>query len=78
MEIHAFDWRYDPQKAIEGVQHLILKKCPSIADVCGKTFSPIRNFVSRHRVQITTLLPSDLSPDTHYLITPSELHPFIP
>ena len=38
VEIHAFGWRYDTQKVIEGVQHRILKKCLSIAEVEGKRF----------------------------------------
>jgi len=76
VEIHSFDCGYDPRKAVEGAKDLVLNKNVRLLLMLGgDTFSPIRDFVTRHRVLTTTLLPSDLSPDTPYLIAPSELHP---
>lgn len=76
IEIHAFDCGYNSQKAIKGAQHLVLNKNVRLLLMLGgDTFSPMRDFVIRHRMLTTTLLPSDLSPDRPYLIVPSELHP---
>jgi len=41
----------------------------------GDTYPPVQNYLNRHKILASTLLPSDLSPDTPYLIAPCELHP---
>ena len=76
-------WKFMPligdmiHKKRSKVCSILSSKMPVYCWFGGETCSPSRNFVIRHRVQITTLLASDLPPDTPYLITPSELHPFI-
>jgi branched-chain amino acid transport system substrate-binding protein len=41
----------------------------------GDTFTPVADYLMDRRILTSTLLPSDLSPDTPYLIAPSEVHP---
>jgi branched-chain amino acid transport system substrate-binding protein len=41
----------------------------------GDSFAPALPYLMRRRVLVATLLPSDLSPDTPYLIAPAEVHP---
>lgn len=41
----------------------------------GDTFRPVARYLTEQKILTATLLPSDLSPDTPYLIAPSEIHP---
>lgn len=41
----------------------------------GDSFAPALSYLMARRVLVATLLPSDLSPDTPYLIAPAEVHP---
>lgn len=41
----------------------------------GDSFAPALPWLMARRALVATLLPSDLSPDTPYLIAPSEVHP---
>ncbi|WP_420352045.1 ABC transporter substrate-binding protein [Paenirhodobacter sp.] len=41
----------------------------------GDSFAPALPWLMTQRVLVATLLPSDLSPDTPYLIAPAEVHP---
>lgn len=41
----------------------------------GDSFAPALTWLMARRVLVATLLPSDLSPDTPYLIAPAEVHP---
>lgn len=76
VKIVPFDCGYDPQRAIEGARHLVLSEKVSLLMMLGgDTLTPLRGFLSDNKVLTSTLLPSDLSPDTRYLIAPSELHP---
>ena len=72
VDIHSFDCGYNPQKSIKCSQHLNLNKYVLLLLMLGGApFYSIWDFVTRHHVLITTLLPSDLSPNIHYLIAPS-------
>lgn len=76
VEIVAFDDEYDPVRAVVGAKYLVLEKeVKIILMLGGDTVPAITNFLSRNKVLATTLLPSDLSPDTPYLIAPCEVHP---
>ncbi|QYX56622.1 ABC transporter substrate-binding protein [Roseovarius sp. SCSIO 43702] len=76
IRIHAFDCGYDPDRAMEGARRLVEQnKVKLLMMLGGDTLTPVRGFLTRHKVLTSTLLPSDLSPDTPYLIAPSELHP---
>lgn len=76
IKVHAFDCGYEPARAMDGAQHLVQKHGVKLMMMLGgDTFTPVRDFLMRNKVLTSTLLPSDLSPDTPYLIAPSELHP---
>ena len=76
IKIHAYDCGYDPEKALEGATHLVRQHDIKLLMMLGgDTFTLVRDFLTRNKVLTSTLLPSDLSPDTPYLIAPSELHP---
>ncbi len=76
LEIIPYDCGYDGAKAVAGARKLVLEDNVKLLMMLGgDTFLPIQDFVTRHRVLTSTLLPSDLSPDTPYLIAPCEVHP---
>lgn len=76
LRIIPFDCGYDPERAMEGARHLVLtEQVKLLMMLGGDTFTPLRSFLTENRVLTSTLLPSDLSPDTRYLIAPSEVHP---
>lgn len=76
VEIVAFDDEYDPARAVVGAKHLVLERDVKIILMLGgDTVPAISNFLTRNKMLATTLLPSDLSPDTPYLIAPCEVHP---
>ncbi|MCV6586042.1 MAG: ABC transporter substrate-binding protein [Marinibacterium sp.] len=41
----------------------------------GSSFAPVVPYLMDRRVLVSTLLPTDLSPDTPYMIAPAEAHP---
>lgn len=76
VEIVAYDDQYDPTCAILGAKYLVLEQGVKIVLMLGgDTVPAISDFLTRSRMLATTLLPSDLSPDTPYLIAPCEVHP---
>ena len=76
VEIVGYDDQYDPARAVLGAKHLVLEcNVKIILMLGGDTVPAISDFLTRNKVLATTLLPSDLSPDTPYLIAPSEVHP---
>lgn len=76
IKIHAYDCRYEPDRALEGAVELVQKHdCKLLLMLGGDTFAPVQGFLMRNKVLTSTLLPTDLSPDTPYLIAPSEAHP---
>lgn len=76
VRIIPFDCEYDPQRAVEGARHLVhTEQVKLLMMLGGDTLAPLRGFLTENKVLTSTLLPSDLSPDTRYLIAPSEVHP---
>ena len=76
VEIVAYDDQYDPARAVLGAKQLVLEYGVKIILMLGgDTVPAIADFLTRSRMLATTLLPSDLSPDTPYLIAPCEVHP---
>ena len=76
VSIIPFDCGYDPEQAMEGARHLVrTEQVRLLMMLGGDTFTPVRQFLNENKVLTSTLLPSDLSPDTRYLIAPAEVHP---
>lgn len=76
IEIVAYDCGYDPERALAGARKLIQDEdVKFLMMLGGDTFTPIQEYVRQRKILTSTLLPSDLSPDTPYLIAPSEIHP---
>lgn len=76
VRIHAVDCQYDPRLAIQGATELVQKHDVQLLMMLGgDTYTPVASYLTEKRVLTSTLLPSDLSPDSPYLIAPSEAHP---
>lgn len=76
IRIHAHDCGYEPEEAREGALQLVQQHDVKLMMMLGgDTFTPVADYLNEKRILTSTLLPSDLSPDTPYLIAPSEVHP---
>lgn len=76
VEIISYDTLDDPERSASGAQMLVDQE-----NVCflmtlgGSSLRAVQPYLNARKVLTSTLLPSDLSPDTPYLIAPSETHP---
>ncbi|EAU42086.1 ABC transporter, periplasmic substrate-binding protein, putative [Fulvimarina pelagi HTCC2506] len=76
VEIVAADCACDRPSIVESAKALINDQdVKLLMTLGGDMLAPIQNFLTRNKVLTTTLLPSDLSPDTPYLVAPCEVHP---
>ena len=76
VDIVSYDDAYDPSRALLGAKKLVYEDgVRFIMMLGGDTFPAVQDFVNQQKMLVSTLLPSDLSPDTPYLIAPSEVHP---
>jgi branched-chain amino acid transport system substrate-binding protein len=76
VEIVDYDSRYDPSLALAGAKKLVLEdEVKFILMLGGDTYPAVQPFFNQHKMLVSTNLPSDLSPDTSYLIAPCEVHP---
>lgn len=77
VEIVPYDSGYDPVRALLGMKKLIREDGVSfVMTLGGDCFAPpIQDFINQHKMLVSTLLPSDLSPNTPYVIAPCEVHP---
>ena len=77
VEIVAYDNEYDPDKALLGLRKLISEdNVQFIMMLGGDTLVPaVQEVINRRKMLVSTLLPSDLSPNTPYIIAPCEVHP---
>lgn len=76
VQLVAEDCGYDPDQAIEAARRLVQDNGVKLLMMLGgDTFRPIQHYLMSRKILTSTLLPSDLSPDTPYLIAPSEIHP---
>jgi branched-chain amino acid transport system substrate-binding protein len=77
VEIVAYDDEYLGQKALTGAKKLILEDDVKI--ILMMTATPVfavQPFTTNQEMLVTTLTPSDMSPERPYLIAASEVHPF--
>jgi branched-chain amino acid transport system substrate-binding protein len=76
ISIHAYDCGTGPDAARKGALHLVQNHDIQLMMMLGgDSFAAVAEFLRDRRILTSTLLPSDLSPDTPYLIAPSEVHP---
>ena len=76
VRIHAYDCGYNPDEAREGAMQLVQQHDVKLMMMLGgDTYTPVSEYLNSKRILTSTLLPSDLSPDTPYLVALSEVHP---
>ncbi|MGR3571563.1 ABC transporter substrate-binding protein [Brevirhabdus sp.] len=76
VEFVSYDNEYDPAKARTGATKLIREDGVSfIMMLGGDTWPGVQPVADKTGMLFSTLLPSDLSPDTPMLIAPTEVHP---
>ena len=76
VRIIAEDCGEGPEQALAAARKLVLSdRVALLMTLGGDVMGALRGFLNEHRVLASTLLPSDLSPDTRTLIAPSEVHP---
>lgn len=77
IEIIPFDSKYDPDVALQGAKRLIAEDGVKLLLMIGgdDISLELRHLIRQSRMLVTTMLPSDLSPDAPTLIAPSEVHP---
>lgn len=76
IEILSYDSAYQPAKALEGYKKLVAGEGVKLVMMLGGNPWPaVQRFANHYKMLTTTLLPSDLTPDTPYLLAPAEVHP---
>lgn len=76
IEIVSFDSEYLPAQALQGYRRMVAEDGVKFIMMLGGTPWPaVQRFSARYKMLTSTLLPSDLSPDTPYLVAPCEVHP---
>ena len=76
IEIVARDSATSATATREAARELVERLgCRLILTLGGDSFAPALPWLMAQKVLVATLLPSDLSPDTPYLIAPAEVHP---
>ena len=76
VELVPYDNEYDPSKARAGATKLIKEEgVKFIMMLGGDTWAGVEAVAERTGMLFSTLLPSDLTPETKTLIAPAEVHP---
>ncbi len=76
IEMVSYDNEYLPDKAKTGATKLIKEDGVKFIQMLGgDTWPAVQPIANREKMLVSTLLPSDLSPDTPYLVAPAEVHP---
>ena len=76
IEFIGYDNEYDPAKARTGATKLIREdEVKFIMMLGGDTWPGVQPVADKTGMLFSTLLPSDLSPDTTTLVAPAEVHP---
>lgn len=76
VEFVAYDDEYDAGKARAGATKLIKEDGVKLIMMLGGDPWPgVQEIAAREGMLVTTLLPSDLAPDTTTLLAPTEVHP---
>ncbi len=76
IEMVAYDHAYDTEKAVQGYKKLVLQdKVKLVMMLGGSTVASVLPWAQRKKMLTTTLLPSDITPDSAYLLATCESHP---
>lgn len=76
IEMVSFDHAYDTEKTIQGYKKLVLEDdVKMVMMLGGSTVSSILPWAQRKKMLTTTLLPSDITPKSEYVIATCESHP---
>ena len=76
VEFVGYDNEYDPAKARTGATKLIKEDdVKFVMMLGGDTWPGVQKIAAKEGMLFSTLLPSDLTPDTKTLIAPCEVHP---
>ncbi|MDE0378560.1 MAG: ABC transporter substrate-binding protein, partial [Rhodospirillales bacterium] len=76
VEIVSYDNEYLADKSLIGAKKLVLEDDVKLVLMLGGTDAPAAvQFFTKQQMLSTTLLPSDLTPDTLYHLAPAEVHP---
>jgi len=76
IEMVGYDHGYDTEKAIQGYKKLVLQdEVKMVMMLGGSTVASVLPFATRRGMLTSTLLPSDITPDTPSLVAPCESHP---
>lgn len=76
IEIVSYDSEYSPAKALQGYKQLVAGEGVKLVMMLGGNPWPaVQRYANHVQMLTTTLLPSDLTPNTPYLLAPAEVHP---
>ncbi len=76
LEMVAYDHAYDTAKAVQGYKKLVLQdKVKMVMMLGGSTVASVLPWAERKKMLTTTLLPSDITPESDYLLATCESHP---
>ena len=76
IEMVSYDHGYDTEKAVQGYKKMVLEdEVKMVMMLGGSTVASVLPFSERRKVLTSTLLPSDITPESEYLIAPCESHP---
>ncbi|MBT4889063.1 MAG: ABC transporter substrate-binding protein [Rhodospirillales bacterium] len=76
IEMVSYDHGYDIEKALQGYKKMVTEDDVSmIMMLGGATIGAVMPWGERKKVFTTTLLSSDVTPDTEHLLAPVENHP---
>ncbi|MCP4429979.1 MAG: ABC transporter substrate-binding protein [Gammaproteobacteria bacterium] len=76
IEMVAYDHGYDTEKAVQGYKKLVLEDdVKMVMMLGGSTVASVLPWAQRKKMLTTTLLPSDITTKSDYLIATCESHP---
>ena len=76
INVASYDHGYETDKAVQGMKKLVLEDDAKIVMMLGgATVAAVLPWATRKKVLTTTLLPSDITPDSKYLVATCESHP---
>jgi branched-chain amino acid transport system substrate-binding protein len=76
INVASYDHGYDTEKALQGFKKLVNEDDSKMVMMLGgTTVATVLPWATRKKVLTTTLLPSDITPDSKYLYATCESHP---